>query len=176
MEELIIKAKNGNDDAYKELIDSIKYILYRVARARLDDEEDIYDAINETVFKAYKNLKKLKQNGYFQTWIIRILINECNKIYENNRKQLKLIEKLNKSKELYNDTITDIENKINFESLIEILNEEEKIVFVLYFYNKYDTSEIAKLLNESPNTIKSRLKRGKEKVQNILEGGELNEK
>lgn len=173
MEELIFKAKNGDNDAYKELIDTIKDVLYRIARSRLDSEEDIYDAMNETIFKAYMNLKKLKKNEYFQTWIIRILINECNRIYNKNKKSLKLIKKLEEieQREIHENSLNNVENKMSFESLIEILNKEEKIVFVLYFYSKYDTSEIAKILKENPNTIKSRLKRGKEKVSKFLKGG-----
>jgi len=39
---------------------------------------------------------------------------------------------------------------------------------VLYYYEEYNTSEIAKLLNVSVNTVKSRLRRGKEKLADIL--------
>lgn len=172
MDELINRVKNGDTNAYKELIDSIKDILYRVAKSRLDNEDDIFDAINDTVFKAYKNLAKLKHNEYFKTWIIRILINECNKIYKKNERHHKLMKKLEENE--YHNTnnsnpLTDVENKIIFEKLIEILNHDEKTVFVLYFYGKYDTTEIAKLLKKSPNTIKSRLRRGKEKIAKYLE-------
>ncbi len=175
MEELITKAKNGDDIAYKELIDCIKSILYRVARTRLDNEDDIYEAINETVYRAYKGLKKLKQIEFFQTWVIKILINECNRIYKRNQKQLKLIKKMEKISYIQGEKDTNpldnIENKMDFEKLITNLNDEEKIVFVLYFYAGYDTTEISKILKESPNTIKSRLRRGKEKIYNLLEGG-----
>ena len=41
-------------------------------------------------------------------------------------------------------------------------------VLVLYYYEEYNTSEIAKLLNVSVNTVKSRLRRGKEKLADIL--------
>ena len=179
MDELITKAKNGDNDAYKELIDSIKDVLYRIARSRLDNEEDIYDVINETVYRAYKNLRKLNNNEYFKTWIIKILINECNRIYKRNQKHFKLIKKLEVSpnyNEIIENSLNDIENKIDFETLIKILNPDERKVFVLYFYAKYDTTEISKILKENPNTVKSRLRRGKEKIAKILKGGVENEK
>lgn len=67
MNELINEAKNGNQNAFKELIDGIKDILYRIAKSRLNNEHDIFDAIDNTIFKAYNNLVKLKNNEYFKT-------------------------------------------------------------------------------------------------------------
>ena len=178
MNELINEAKNGNSDAFKELIDGIKDILYRVAKSRLDSKDDIFDAIDNTVFKAYNNLVKLKKNEYFKTWIIRILINECNRIYRKNQRHNKIFKSLDENfydEEGSTKQIDEIENKMDFESLIKILNEKEKIVFVLHFYANYDPNEISKLLKKSVNTIKSQLARGKEKIANYLKekGGNI---
>ena len=117
-------------------------------------------------------MKKLKNPEYFQTWIIRILINECNKIYEKNEKKLKLVEKIENS---YGDgfdyNLSNVESKIDFELLLNNLNYDERMVFILYFYTGYDTTEIAQILNENVNNIKSRLRRGKEKIYKICKGG-----
>lgn len=174
MEELIEKAKNKDEEAYEIIINEIKPILYRVAKAKLDNEEDIHDAISETIFSAYEKLSELKENKYFQTWIIRILINRCNYIYKTNSRHLRLIEKTTYSDSIdnyYDDSIDKLEGKINFEMLIENLNSDEKIVFVLYFYLNYDTNEISKILNVNVNTIKSRLLRGKEKIAKLFRKG-----
>ena len=169
MEELIRKAISGDTEAYAEVMESIQSTLYRIAKTRLDNESDIYDAIYETTLKSFKNLKKLKNIEFFKTWLIRILINECNKIYNTNMKHLKLIEKLSVVEE--SNYIDDTISNLDFESLISILNYEERIVFTLYFHDRYTPTEISKILNVSINTIKSRLKRGKEKLQEKLKGG-----
>lgn len=49
MEELILESINGNDEAYTKLTQSIQNELYRVAQARLDNIDDINDAIQETM-------------------------------------------------------------------------------------------------------------------------------
>ena len=54
---------------------------------KINNENDIEDIIQETMLSAYTNLKKLKNNSFFKTWIIRILINKCNKFYK--KKNLK---------------------------------------------------------------------------------------
>lgn len=174
MEELVEKAKHKDEEAYEKLITEIEPVLYKVARARLDNEDDIHDAISETIFSAYKKLHKLKENKYFQTWIIRILINKCKYIYKTNNRHIKLIEKSTSFGDInyYDNSIDKVESKINFEMLIDCLNYDEKIVFVLYFYLKYDTTEIAEILNVNVNTIKSRFQRGKKKIaEEFRKGG-----
>ena len=53
--------------------------MYRIAKAMLRDETNIEDAIQTTILKAYENIK-IKERRVFQTWLIRILMNECNNI------------------------------------------------------------------------------------------------
>ena len=105
MEDLVKKSILGDKNAYTQLMNMLKSDLYRVANARLDNIEDINDAINETILKSYKSLKKLKNIQYFKTWITKILINECNNIYRINKKHLEILEK-----------VTEIEEKQFFDS------------------------------------------------------------
>ena len=85
MEELVEKAKNKDKNAFSELIINVKKELYLVAKLKLKNEDDISDAIQETLLKSYKNIRKLRKNDMFRTWIIKILINECNNIYKRKR-------------------------------------------------------------------------------------------
>lgn len=172
-EELVMQARKGDTESFWKLIDDKFTMLYRIARARLENEEDIGEAINEATLKALKYIKKLKKTEYFQTWLIRILINECNKIYNKNKRHLKLIEKIEMSydNEVYDYSLNNAESNMDFELLLNYLNYDERIIFVLYFYYEYDTTEIASILHENVNTIKSRFKRGKEKIYKMSKGG-----
>ena len=87
MEELIEKAKKGNKDAFTELIISMQDELYKIARMRLSNEEDIDDVIQETMLSTLYGIKHLNYPQYFKTWIIKILINKImlhTKITNNN--------------------------------------------------------------------------------------------
>ena len=86
MEELVEKAKYGDKEAFTTLILSVENELYNIAKIRLKDNEDIYDAVQETVLIAFKSIKKLRQVQYYKTWIIKILINQTNKIYKQKNK------------------------------------------------------------------------------------------
>ena len=77
---LIQKAKKGDKDAFCRLMDEQVQSMYKVACAYLKNDEDVADAIQDTILSCYENLKSLKQNKYFKTCMIRILINKCKDI------------------------------------------------------------------------------------------------
>lgn len=159
MEELVIQAKNGNKESYSQLIILIQKDLYKIASSILDNESDIQDAIQNTVIKAYLNVQKLRNNRYFKTWITRILINECNIICRNCKKDEKLLEKFSSTVEISSDTFLD------FDTIINILDENKKKIFELYYKDGLTIKEISKMLNINENTIKSELSRGRQKIK-----------
>lgn len=178
LEELVYKAQNKDMDSFEKLIQNIRSDLYRIAQTRLDDIEDINDSIQNTLLIAYKSIKKLEEPQYFKTWIIRILINECNNIYINNKKRLKLFQKLKNNKNVFQDDASDIhkiENKIELEKIYKTLSYEEKICITLFYNSKYTIKEISEILNTNSNTIKSRIMRAKQKIRKYYEGGVENE-
>ena len=80
METYIKRAKKGDIEAFINLMDINKTYMYKVAKSILNNNEDIADAIQETILSCYKNIEKLKEIKYFKTWMIRILINKCKDI------------------------------------------------------------------------------------------------
>ena len=84
MEELVLKAQTGDETSFSKLISIMQNDLYQIARARLNNHEDVNDVLQQTVIYAYQNIKQLHEPKYFKTWIIKILINECNKMYNQN--------------------------------------------------------------------------------------------
>ena len=55
--------------------------LYRVARTMLPQECDCEDAVQEALLRAWDRLDSLKQEAYFEPWLIRILVNQCKTFY-----------------------------------------------------------------------------------------------
>lgn len=175
MEELVKRSIDGDKAAFTEIIHIIQSDLFRIAKSRLDNIEDVNDAIQETMIIAYKSIKTLNNPYFFKTWIIKILINECNKIYEKKNKKNTLFNKILKFKstqtENYTD-VSDIDTKVDVNNLLDILNYNEKICIILFYSNNYSINEIAEILNISPNTVKSRITRAKKKLKD--KGGVAN--
>ena len=169
MDELVKEAKLGNKEAFTQIIIEMENELYKIARLRLKNEDDIDDAIQETMLKAFKSIKKLKNEEYFKTWIIKILINNCNNIYR--KKKEILIEDYSKELKSETNKLEHVEKKLDFYSIIKILDYEEKIILVLYYMENFTTKEISKIIKLNSNTVKSKLLRAKNKLKEVY-GGE----
>ena len=171
MEELILKSKNGDSKAFTELMLLIKTDLYKIAKSRLSNEEDIKDTIQETMIIAFKNIKRVRDPSKFKYWIIKILINNCNKIYKKRKKYSDIYENINFEEDEYKYTSlstnnTDIVNDtINFYDMIKFLDKDERTIIILYYNERYTTKEISKLLHMKENTVKSKILRAKQKIK-----------
>ena len=91
------------------------------------------------------------------------MINECNRIYRNKKKELKVQEKIAKVKFETID-FTD-QNNLDFEILINGLKREDRTILTLYYGNNLTTKDISKILNKNENTIRTRIKRAKEFIK-----------
>ena len=65
MEELVVKAKKGDKEAFTQIVLILKEDLYKIAKTRITNEADIEDAIQETMIEAYKSIKKIKNERYY---------------------------------------------------------------------------------------------------------------
>lgn len=177
MEELIKKAKSGNIEAYTQLILKVKNDLYKIAKTRIFNEDDIEDAIQETMIQSYKAIKKLKDSSKFKAWIVTILINNCNKIYRRRQKLKEVNDETYPIDNFYQDNrnngyeITELENLLSFYTLLQDLRYEERIIILLHYQEKFTIKEISKILDTKENTIKTRLTRAKEKIRTKYKGG-----
>lgn len=132
--ELVEKAKNGDSQAFNELIEQNKLKMYKTARAVLKNEDDICDAIQEALISAYTNLNKLKENKYFSTWIIRILINKCYDIIAKNKKTENFID-ISEAQEVKTYDVYDSNSVVN--KVLNDIDEELKTITVLYYYDRF---------------------------------------
>ena len=75
------------------------------------------------MIETYKSIKRLKDPNKFKKWVIKILINKCNRIYRRKYKTDISIDEYN-VETLKSNNIIDVENKLNFYDIIKILNYE----------------------------------------------------
>lgn len=162
LDKLVIRAKKGDKLAFNELILYYQNDMYRIARSRLDCEDDICDAIQETILSAYQSIHKLIKVKSFKSWLIKILINHCNKIYKINKNE----------KYIYTENDLDLsyslDSNIEFINLMNSLSREERTICILYYQDQYSTKEISKILRINHNTIRSKILRAKQKLENDI--------
>ena len=150
-----------HDAWFSREIEKLGPTLFRVAFAILRNRTDCEDAAQNAVLKAYRNLGSLKQRGYFKTWLISILKNECFDMLKRRRPTLDVTEQ-----ELSSEmAVPDVDLNRAFDQL----SPEERLTITLYYYEGYDTREIAKLTEVSEGTVRSRLSRGRASLRAMLQ-------
>ena len=138
--EKVEKARNGNVDEIGNLLMENMKSMYRVAFSILKTEEEKSDAISNTTVIVFEKIHTLKNAEFFKTWLIRILINECNKIHRQNKKIIYL-ENYNQTDLVYNDKYDDF----GVRQAIKKLDEDLKTMVILYYFEDFKIKEISEI-------------------------------
>ena len=160
---LIRKAKKGDKDAFCRLMDEQVQCMYKVAFSYLKKDEDAADAIQDTILSCYENLKSLKQNKYFKTWMIRILINKCKDILQR-KKQVTYTDQMPETP-FYEEEYAAKE----WAQVLEPLDNKYRLVILLYYMEGFNIREISDILDMKESTVKSRLQRGRKQIAQMYE-------
>lgn len=163
METLVKRAMQKDAESFIRLMDENKQSMLKVAYGFFSDEEDVADVIQQTVLNAYEHIGELKKTAFFKTWLIRILINNCNQLY-NSKKHLVIGEQT--AEEKYFDVYPE-DNAFLY--LLSLLQKDDRVIFQLYYGEGYTTKEISKLLEMKESTVRSRIHRWKAQIRRQLE-------
>lgn len=154
---------------YGEFIDryeSCSKKLYITALMILKNPADAEDAVQDTVILAIKAFNSLRNKDSFQPWILKILINRCNRMkflrFRFNSSQIAF-------DSVWEDDISD--DSIVIRNALLKLDYKYRIVVVLRFFHDLKISQIAEVLKLSEGTVKSQLHRALNQIKDILKGG-----
>lgn len=161
MNKLIKQAMNHENEAFVELIKENTQAMYKVARGILKNEEDVADALQETILNCYEKIDTLKEPKYFKTWLTRILINNCNDILRKSKWECSYEEQF--SLAVVDENVSYGE----FIQLIDSLDEKYRMIILLYYVQGFKIREISEILDIKEATVKTRLGRGRKKLKAI---------
>lgn len=147
--------------------------LCREAYIRCKYEEDVKEIVQETIYKAYRNIRSLKEPQYFKTWLSRILINVVND-YLRNKGMVDL--ELDETSYVKEVVIEDkIEIKIDLYNAIDELEDKYKDAVILRYIDDLKIEDISKILDRPVNTIKTHLRKALKDMKKMLKEGYSNE-
>ena len=174
---LIRKAKKHDRAAFQELMEQQGKAMYKVAKAILKNDEDAADAMQETALVCWEKIDTLKKDKYFQTWLMRILINNCNAIWRQRARMIAggEVPEAAFSEEGYANA--------EWEQFLNCLDEKYRTVIVLYYVQGFKTRELAEILEILEHTVGGRLVTARKKLEvqyrsadNIIRQAEFTEK
>lgn len=137
---------------FVEKVISGEQTLYRVVRSMLRSEADQQDAIQEAVLKAWAKRGTLRNEEYFTSWLVRILINECKNMY---KKQSRLVLKATWEDDSLGENHMDFREDLN--AMMDALPERLRLPIVLHYIEGFPVKDIASMLHCPQGTIKKRL-------------------
>ncbi len=146
--------------------------LYRIAYSYLRHKQNAEDVLQISYEKAINNRNQLKDPKKLRSWLIRIVVNECNQSHRIRKRQTEIDQKV----AVNSDCLMDIDyvQTIELKDALFILSEEERNLISLKYLLGYRQKEIAGILDLPVGTVKSRLSRSLGKLREIM-GGDENE-
>lgn len=170
---LIKRIRSGDQDAFSLLVEEMLLPAFRTAYVILRSKEYAEDAVQNALEDCYISIMKNKEIRHFKAWFYRVVYSRAIDIYRVNTR--------NKAVDFdgYNETIIDLEqstllhliqseNKDEMLRYIHDLPLEQSIPILLHYYEDLSVKEVSLILNENINTVKTRLSRGRKKLEVLL--------
>ena len=160
------KKENKNKDFIERIILEKYNQYYRLAYSYVHNETDAYDIVQSGACKALQSSQTLKQLEYAETWIYRIMLNECFR----HLKQPKLFsyESMREEDGLDLGYKEDHYIDIDLQKALDALPHKDKAIVILRYFEDKSLEEIADILGENISTIKSKLYRSMKKLRGTL--------
>ena len=150
-----------NNEEFAARIEAIRTKLYRTAMVYLGSEALALDAVDEAVYKALCSHRKLRQTEYFDTWITRILINECHNELRRQKRFYPLEE--------LPETAAEKFDALPLKEALRRLPKDLKDVVILRFFTGCTVAETAETLNIPAGTVATRQRKALQLLRLELE-------
>lgn len=173
---LVERAKDGDQEAFAELYKLTYAEVYHTAMVLVHNENTVQDIVQETYYKCLKNINQLKDPEKFSGWIKKIAVNTA-KVHLRNVDWIlfseaegedgKSISELQDERlEHMPETVMDqSETERLIQQILEKLDDKQRIVVGLFYYEEMSVAEIAEYLSCNVNTVKSRLNYARKRIE-----------
>ena len=173
--QLIHRVLAGDEEAFTALVRKYQKSVHALAWRKIGDFHIAEEIAQDAFLQAYKNLATLRNPNQFAGWLYVIASNLCKRWHQSRKPAMQSLENTSVTEieeSSYKRHISDqremevMEHRREIvKELLEKLPESERTVVTLHYLGEMTTKEIGKFLGVSVNTIKSRLRRARERLQ-----------
>lgn len=150
------------DNDFIEIVKRNSQRLYVIAFSYLQSRDDAEDVIQNTFLKLWNSQTDFTSDEHIDRWLTRVCINDCKNVFVLPFRKHKSLE------DEYDLSSFDEYFNIDLYNAILSLNKRERLVIMLFYYNDLPTKEISAVTGINESTIKSLLKRSREKLKQKL--------
>jgi RNA polymerase sigma-70 factor, ECF subfamily len=157
--QLVERAREGDHDAFAELVRGSVARLDAAARLILRDGELARDAVQEALFRAWRDLRSLREPARFDAWIYRLTVNACFDLTRRRRRRPFEVEIVEITEPAMPDLADAVAERALVDAVMRRLDEQGRSIIVLHYFLDLPLSEVAACLGIPVGTAKSRLNR-----------------
>jgi RNA polymerase sigma factor (sigma-70 family) len=166
---------SGNNNSFSYIVERHKDKAYNLAFRICGSREDAEELAQDSFLKAFRSLKSFQMKSSFATWFYRIVYNSSISHVRIKKKSVLSLEDFPADATDFigsNTTEEEADNEyrnslVNF--ALQKINEEERALVSLYYYEELSTDEISDVTGISKSNIKVKLFRARQKMLEIIE-------
>lgn len=169
------RSRQANEDERRQLLDRLvaqfAEAAYHWARIVLEDEDKVYDAVQEAWLNAYLHLDQLRDGAAFPGWFRQIVLTACYRAIRREKPSIPLSEQLPEEAVHQPDPVEEIEQNERLARIREAvlaLPEAERLVTELFYFDDYAQQEIAEALAVPLTTVKKRLQYARRRLKGMI--------
>ncbi len=168
--DILLKAAGGDLEAFETVYKTMANPIYNIARRVVNSKEDAEEVVQEVFLIVHQKLREFRFESSFKTWVYRITVNyainyskKISKMRSVGVPQEHLLAAEPSSEDWQKRTEQDYNNKV-IEELLGAVNPEQRACVVLRSIEGLSYQQIADALKININTVRTRLKRAREKM------------
>lgn len=175
---LVERARDGDRDAFRQIVDSHKQQVFQLALGITRNHHDAEDMVQEVFLKAYKSLQRFRGQAKLSSWLYRITLNTCHDARRRVRPEISqdlesehapALEVVERRPAVDPQRVSEsLQIRRRVHTAMQRLTPAERSVFVLRHYNQLSTREAAETLDRAEGTVKNLLFRALHKLRGEL--------
>ncbi|HVH64710.1 MAG TPA: sigma-70 family RNA polymerase sigma factor [Candidatus Acidoferrum sp.] len=169
---VIERCRDGDRDAFEEVVDRYGLRLLRTARLILRDEALAEDAVQETFLKAWQRIGSLRDDDP-EAWLTRIAMNESISAYRRRHRFQALADRFGRLGAGKREVTT--ETRLDLTHALDRLTPDQRAAIVLRYYQDLSVDDTARALRIPVDTLKSRLKVALRRLRELTGSEEIAE-
>ncbi|MFD1697292.1 RNA polymerase sigma factor [Roseibium aestuarii] len=176
-DELLVRIKTGDEDAFRQLVERHVDRGYAVAVRILHNGTDAEDVVQDAFLQLWTKREKWETGrAKFSTWLYRVVTNRC--IDQLRRPKVEVMDDLPELQDESSDQMEMLERQEASDLLnqaIQDLPEHQRIALVLSYTENLSNAEVAEIMETSVSAVEALLKRARQKLRHLLRnhGGEI---
>jgi RNA polymerase sigma-70 factor (ECF subfamily) len=180
--DMIRQAQAGDREAMTQLIAGQQHYVYSIAMSVLKNPDDAADLTQDSFMRLFRALPQYTGESRFTTWLYRLVVNLGRDELRRRGRQVALVPPIADEDEqdpmasvADDDRWSDPALALDSQELrgevrraLAQLEEHHRLVLTLYYFDDMKYTDIAEVLDMPLNTVKSHIRRGKERLAALL--------